>query len=169
MLHSLVSATFLLLWQITVSKLIYKCTEIFHWLSLELSWKCIVYKFDCTNSITLFKCVFAYLQIRPHWPGTSVPYAFFLTHQNVGYPFITVKQKSNTRLSGIDIYPCSEVSFSCNYLTYLIGLAIEQEGTEQYFSVGYCSFSCKRSLPIRCQWNSNEWPLKWKSLGRNFL
>ena len=99
----------------------------------------------------------------------SIRFFFFLTHQNVGYPFITVKQKSNTRLSGIDIYPCSEVSFSCNYLTYLIGLAIQQEGTEQYFSVGYCSFSCKRSLPIRCQWNPNEWPLKWKSLGRNFL
>lgn len=158
MLHSLISATFLLLWQITVPKLLHKC---------KLKMYCIqiwLYKFNymiqlrlClpTNTSTL--------------TGHRCSIRFFFTHLNVGYPFITVKQKSNTRLSGTDIYPWSEDSFSTNYLTYLIGLAIQQEGTEKYFSVGYCSFPWKRSLSIRCQWNPNEWPFKWKSLGRNFL
>lgn len=156
MLHSLVSATFLLLWQITVPKLIYKCTKAFHWLLLELSSRCTVtiYKFDCTNSITLFNCVFVYLQIRPHWPDTGVPYAFFLPSKR-WLSFITVKQKSNTRLSGIDIYPCSEVSFSSNHLTYLIGLAIQQEevlnsiflsATVHFLEKGVCQFDVNEIL-----------------------
>lgn len=120
---------------------------------IHLHYSTVVFVYTNTSTLTGHRC-----SIR-----------FFLTHLNVGYPFIAVKQKSNTRLSGIDIYPWGEVSFSTNYLPYLIGLAIQQEGTEQYFSVGYCSFPWKKSLSIRCQWNPNEWPFKWKSLGRNFL